>query len=150
KERALDTTVDTLNERTADLNRRIIGVLATVTGRDSTPDPATWWQWWADFTDTQQVGDKAVVKVSEETVTLGNPSSQIRRRSCFAAGTPVWTESGPMAIETIQIGDRLLAQDIDSGELAYKPVVATTIRPAKPLVRLQIGGESIIATGGHR
>src|SRR5262249_50143506 len=120
-----------------------------VTGRDPSPDPATWWQWWADFTDTQQVGDKAVVKVSEETVTLGNPSSQIRRRSCFAAGTPVWTESGPRAIETIQIGDRVLAQDIDSGELAYQPVVATTIRPAKPLVRLQIGDESLTATGGH-
>ena len=29
-------------------------------------------------------------------------------------------------------------------------VVCTTVRPAKPLVCLQIGDESIIATGGHR
>ena len=55
-----------------------------------------------------------------------------------------------MAIETIKVGDRVLAQDIDTGELAYKPVLRTTVRPAKPLVRLQIGDEAIVATGGHR
>ena len=55
-----------------------------------------------------------------------------------------------MAIETIKVGDRVLAQDIDSGELAYKPVLCTTIRPAKSLVRLSIGDEAITATGGHR
>ena len=31
-----------------------------------------------------------------------------RTRECFAAGTPVWTESGAQAIETIKIGDRVL------------------------------------------
>jgi hypothetical protein len=150
KEKRIEASVEALNERTAELNRRTISVLAAVSGREPSPEPDTWWHWWADFTDTQQIGDKAVVKVMEETTTFGDPSSRIRRRSCFAAGTPVWTESGQIDIETIQVGDRVLAQDIDTGELAYKPVLRTTVRPAKPLVRLQIGDETIIATSGHR
>jgi hypothetical protein len=39
-------------ERTEELNRRTIDVLAGVSGRDPTPDPKNWWQWWSDFTDT--------------------------------------------------------------------------------------------------
>ena len=31
--------------------------------------------------------------------------------------------------EEIRIGDRVLAQDVETGELAYKPVLQTTIRP---------------------
>jgi hypothetical protein len=150
KEKLIESFVDAVNERTAELNRRTISVLAAVSGREPSPEPDTWWHWWADFTDTQHIGDKAVVKVAEEQVTVGDPSSRIRRRSCFAAGTPVWTESGQVAIETIQVGDRVLAQDIDTGELAYKAVLRTTVRPAKPLVQLQIGDETILATSGHR
>jgi hypothetical protein len=149
KEKLIESMMDAVNERTAELNRRTISVLAAVSGREPSSEPDAWWHWWADFTDTQQIGDKAVVKV-EETTTLGDPSSRIRRRSCFGAGTPVWTESGQVDIETIQVGDRVLAQEIGTGELAYKPVLATTIRPAKPLVRLQIGDETINATSGHR
>jgi hypothetical protein len=149
KNRQVELEVDAVNERTAELNRRIIRALASVTGRDPNPDPAAWWQWWGDFTDTQQIGAKAVVRV-EETQSLGNPASRVQRRSCFAAGTRVLTESGQAAIETIKVGDRVLAQDIDTGELTYKAVLCTTIRPAKPLVRVSIGDEAITATGGHR
>jgi hypothetical protein len=142
--------VEAVNARTDELNSRVIGVLASVTDRDANPDPANWWKWWGDFTDTQLAGSKGTVMVAESTEYIGDPYLRIRRRSCFAAGTPVWTESGPVPIEKIQIGDRILAQNIESGELTYKTVQCTTIRPAKPLVRLQIGEESIIATGGHR
>jgi hypothetical protein len=150
RERLVESTVEALNERTDDLNRRVINVLAGVTGRDPSPDPPTWWQWWADFTDTQQVGAKRVVTVSEDVEELGDPTLRIRRRSCFAAGTPVWTETGQVPIESIKIGDRVLAQDVESGELTYKPVVCTTIRPRRELVRLRIGDDVISATSGHR
>ncbi|HEY3963384.1 MAG TPA: polymorphic toxin-type HINT domain-containing protein [Planctomycetaceae bacterium] len=152
KERLIEATVDAANERTDELNRRVIRVLANVTGRSPSPDPAAWWQWWRNFTDTQLQGGKRVVTVAEETEMMGDSSSRkrIRHISCFAAGTSVWTESGQVPIETIRIGDRVLAQDVETGELAYKPVVCTTVRPAKPLIRLQIGDESIVATGGHR
>jgi hypothetical protein len=150
KEKLIESVADAVNERTAELNRRTISVLAAVSGREPAPEPDAWWHWWADFTDTQQIGDKAVVKVAEEQISIGDPSSRIRRRSCFAAGTPVWTDSGQVAIETIRVGDRVLAQNIDTGELAYKPVLRTTVRPARQLVRLQIADETIDATSGHR
>ncbi|HEY2250200.1 MAG TPA: polymorphic toxin-type HINT domain-containing protein, partial [Planctomycetaceae bacterium] len=150
KEKLVTATVDAVNARTDELNQRVVAALVGVTGRDANPDPANWWQWWSDFTDTQLAGGKGTVIVAEDTNYVGDPYLRIRRRSCFAAGTPVWTESGPVPIESIKIGDRVLAQNIENGELAYKTVLCTTIRPAKPLVSLQIGDETITATSGHR
>lgn len=150
KERLIQATVDAVNERTDELNQRVVAVLAAVADRDPKPDPANWWQWWGDFTDTQLAESKGTVLVAEDAEYVGDPYLRIRRRSCFAAGTPVWTDSGPVPIERIQVGDRVLAQNIDSGELTYKAVLCTTVRPAKPLVSLQFGNESIDATGGHR
>ena len=71
---------------------------------------------------------------------------------CLAAGTTVWTLEGQKAIEKVRVGDQVLAQDADSGELAYKPVLATTVRPAAPLMKIDLGsnGGGIIRTsGGH-
>ena len=36
-----------------------------------------------------------------------------------------------------------------TGELAYKPVLATTTRPPTPLVEISAGGETIRASRGH-
>lgn len=150
KEKLIQETVDAVNERTDVLNRRVVAVLAAVAERDPNPDPANWWQWWSEFTDTQLAARKETVVVAEDAEYVGDPYLRIRRRSCFAAGTPVWTDSGPVPIEQVQVGDRVLSQNIDSGELTYKTVLCTTVRPAKPLVSLKFGDESIVATGGHR
>jgi hypothetical protein len=142
--------VDETNERIDDLNRRIISVLAGVSGRAPDPEPAAWWKWWADYSDLRHVGNKPVVVVSEESASMGDSSLWLRRCSCFAAGTQVWTETGAQAIETIKIGDRVLAKDVETGELAYKPVLHTTVRPPKELATLRFGDETIVCTGGHR
>jgi hypothetical protein len=68
---------------------------------------------------------------------------------CFARGTPVWTLTGLVPIEEVKRGDRVLAQDPDSGELAYKPVLGVTIRPPGPRLKLGLDGEAIVATPGH-
>lgn len=70
-------------------------------------------------------------------------------KSCFAAGTKVQTLLGPTPIEQVKVGDQVLSQNPDTGELAYKPVLLTTIRPATTLFALDVGGEKIRATGGH-
>jgi hypothetical protein len=69
--------------------------------------------------------------------------------SCFLAGTPIWTETGLRPIESIQPGDRVLSQDPDSGELAFKVVTGKTVRPPAGASRLDILGESITTTLGH-
>ena len=58
-----------------------------------------------------------------------NGANLPRTHSCFAPGTKVWTLTGRMPIAQIKIGDRVLAQNVESGELAYKPVLAVTTRP---------------------
>ncbi|MGE5194341.1 MAG: polymorphic toxin-type HINT domain-containing protein [Deltaproteobacteria bacterium] len=150
KTEAENRALSVLNERTAELNLRIGSILAAVSGMEATGDAKVWWKWWRSYADVQQSGEKPIVAVSEEDV-VGNPASPgIAIISCFAAGTPVWTESGAQAIDTIKVGDRVLAKDIETGELAYKPVLQTTVRPPKELTTLRFGDETIVCTGGHR
>lgn len=145
----MEKLVDDMNERTDELNRRVINVLAVVSGQDAVSDIKAWWRWWDDYSDTQNPYDKpVVVKVDEDYV--GDPSTHYYRMSCFAAGTPVWTERGVSSIENIKVGDRVLAQNVETGELAYKPVLKTTVRPPKELTTLRLDAETIVCTGGHR
>jgi hypothetical protein len=141
---------ETEKVRILDLNGRVIAVLAEVSGADATPDARQWWQWWYDYTDSPPAGTKPVVVVYEEEYSTPTVIPYLVHRSCFAAGTPVWTDSGLVPIETIQVGDRVLAKDIKSGELTYKPVLLTTVNPPKELITLRFDNESIVGTKGHR
>jgi hypothetical protein len=68
---------------------------------------------------------------------------------CFPAGTTIATQRGPQPVESVKIGDRVLSQDTASGELAYKPVQATTLRPPVALIKISFQDEEIFATPGH-
>jgi hypothetical protein len=70
--------------------------------------------------------------------------------SCFVPGTPVWTQEGPVAIEKMGIGDFVLTQNPHTGEVSYRPVLATTVGEPTGVVNLQIDKETIGATLGHR
>ncbi len=72
-----------------------------------------------------------------------------QRSDCLAAGTVVWTIAGPVAVQDVQVGDFVLSQDPETGELAYKPVLRTTVRPTSVLVKFKAGQETIEASGGH-
>ncbi len=69
--------------------------------------------------------------------------------SGFAPATKVWALGGRKPIGEIKVGDRVLAQDVETGELAYKPVLAVPIRPLGPRVKLSVYRESIIAASSH-
>ena len=70
--------------------------------------------------------------------------------SCLAAGTPIWTDAGPVAVEKIKVGDRVLSQDPETGELAYKPVLHTTVRLNAELVKLELRDDTVTCSVGHR
>jgi hypothetical protein len=146
---ARERAVQEFNDRTVELNGRIGAVLAAVSGNDASANPQAWWDWWRTESDTQLAGNKETVTISEDYV-IGNSQSSFRAYDCLAAGTPVWTERGLMPIETIAVGDRVLSQDVESGELAYKPVLHTTIRPPKELLTVRFDKESLVLTSGHR
>lgn len=146
-----DLEVDRQNEFIHEMNERVGAVLATVSGQSPSAQPQTWWNWWNAYNDVG--GDKPVVRIVDETETVGNLAPVVPGLplpECFIAGTPVWTESGAVAIERIRVGDRVLAKNVETGKLAYKPVLQTTIRPPKELLSLRVGEETIVCTGGHR
>ena len=70
-------------------------------------------------------------------------------KECFARGTPVWTKTGQRPIELLELGELVLAQNVNTGELAYKPVIGRTVRPPTEILKLQVIGEEIRTTRGH-
>lgn len=162
------------NQATAALNDRIAWVLNQATGADLPAVPDQWWSWWNDENEVFMQGSKQLATIQRTrmisivdrdptqgsgsgigtgsgnaTRTAGSLRSGGFRADCLAAGTPVWTERGQVAIEKMRAGDLVLSRDIESGELAFKPVLRTTIRPAGPLVRIQAGAEVFETSGGH-
>ncbi len=155
---ALAESVGRENERIESMNERIDAVLRTATGQfdvDTTSDdesevitvPAVatsidadatfWWAWWDQYNE-MYVPDR---------------SPQVIRRvisqSCFSAGTKVVTAAGQIPIEKLEIGDRVLAQDADTGELAFKPVLGTTVRPPVEMVLVTTTRGELRTTRGH-
>jgi hypothetical protein len=137
---------DQNNAARQQFNSRIVAALQIATGNDQLTDPQQWWDWWFDYNEIYQTPTKPVSQTVRNYIP---PPSRVRYMSCFTAGTKVSTSTGPMAIEEIQVGECVLAQDIETGELAYKPILGTTVRPPSPVVTISAGGETIQATRGH-
>jgi len=71
----------------------------------------------------------------------GYTSAEIREMMesgmiCFAAGTLIVTAEGLKPIETIEVGDRVLSRDDQTGEQTYKTVVRTFVTHPDSLYRL--------------
>ncbi len=170
--RQLATAVAQRNEAIAEVNARISAVLETVTGENpARAQPATrddseviassadeasheslansWWNWWANYNEAFVEYPKQVRIVRYSKTDYSPGSFYAVMPSCFCAGTPVTTATGPVAVETLKIGDRVLSQDIDSGELAYKPVLGTTVRPPVESMNVRLGRDTLHTTRGH-
>jgi hypothetical protein len=147
-------------------------VIPESVARKQAPSTADyWWDWWADHTETYSPPKQlSVTRYSRGSYTAGDsyyrtysstntvsrynstappPPKVSYRRSCFAAGTPVATQLGQVPIESLRIGDRVLAQDADSGELSFKPVLGTTVRPPVEMVLVTTTRGELRTTRGH-
>jgi len=139
-----------LNQTVAEWNVRACSLLATATGQSCGDDARAWWKWWDEYSDSTQYAKteyKPEVRYAVEATTY--EEVPLPSRSCLAAGTPVWTDRGPVAIDKVKIGDRVLSQNVETGELDYKPVLKTTVRPQRPLIALEIGPRTVHLTPGH-
>jgi len=154
------------NAKTDQLNERVMNTLAMATGQATLLRPDDWWTWWDAENETKYSGDKAANQTYASRHVLlkdENPyepedftstEPQIIQpltptHSCFTAGTPVQTASGPIAIEKIRAGDLVLSQNPDSGELSLKPVLRTTVRQGAEVFTIETSGTTLHATGGH-
>ncbi|MCA9171799.1 MAG: Hint domain-containing protein, partial [Planctomycetales bacterium] len=131
-------------------NERIYAVLGATTGTDLPAEPEAWWTWWREYNDQYEVDRPTEVRYASTTsrYSFDVPGGG-RRHECFVAGTLVRTQAGLRPIEQIAVGDRVLAQDVETGELAYKLVRGTTVRPPTAMRQISIGSESFISTMGH-
>lgn len=157
-------------QETIALNNHIANVLANATGQELDPTPKAWFDWWIEYNEyhvdeqeqvatsyshgRQYIVDRYSLPFGQPTPRGFNvapfyPQIPTGPKSCLAAGTPVWTETGLKPIEKIQVGDRVLSKDIETGELAYKVVLETTTRPPARMKKMEVEGESLTLTGGH-
>lgn len=154
------------NRRIVKQNERIAALLNYVTEQDLEVSPEMWWKWWNDryeMTTVKRRNATYGIRVNSlMPAWIKNyrpiPSPYLTPsevlllpmwRSCFAAGTKVSTIDGQRPIEEVRLGDLVLSQDPQTGELAYKTVLQTTLRPALPLSKIHTGDEAILCTPGH-
>ena len=147
-------------------NERIAQVLRTATGEPYDSDPDNWWDWWIQYTEvavtTSRPVERQVSTSTRNEVYEARPTSDPnalvvratggrggRSGECFVAGTLVWTKTGLEAIEDVGEGDLVLSQNTQTGELAFRAVVAHTVRQPSPAMNIDIEGETITATVGH-
>jgi hypothetical protein len=147
--RAVEHGVEAEKAQVELLNRRVSTTLASVTGQSATKTPQEWWTWWTDWTSQEASAPKPIYEVTEVKETVVDTGIRVQYLSCLPAGTPVFTELGPRPIESLRVGDRVLSKDIDTGELALRPVLRTTVRTPQPLVKLHSAEETLQATRGH-
>jgi hypothetical protein len=156
--------VQSYNAAATERNARIQETLKIATAMDLGSDPEDYWKAWGAENELQYSEDPVYEVYDEYTDTYSYeqapsyPVTQGDMRAppttaaceCFAPGTLVWTQSGPLPIEQIGVGDMVLAQNPTTGELAYCPVLETTVGEPAPVLQLTIGGEAFVATRGHR
>ncbi|MFD1463384.1 polymorphic toxin-type HINT domain-containing protein [Paenibacillus farraposensis] len=69
--------------------------------------------------------------------------------NCFTAGTKVQTDEGEKPIEDIQVGDKVLSKNEETGEVAYKEVTATFNHETDEIYKIHVGGQEIESTFNH-
>jgi len=141
--------IEMVNFQINQLNDRVLPVLKRVTGQVLGAAPDKWKGWWTDqlgyaFQAAQSQRNPTFTQVISASDYLPVSSA------CFGAGTLVSTVEGPRAIESIQVGERVLSQDTTTGRLSFEPVVVTHRSQPAATLRIDIDGETVVATGIHR
>jgi hypothetical protein len=157
---ATELQVARINNASETLNALIMQALTGVTGQ-KLDSPKDWWNWWRDENEYYASDDHPVDQhyySNTDSYYYGGPTYEVRNpprppripgMSCFAKGTPVWTKTGRRPIESLELGDLVLSQDISTGELKYQPVIGRTVRPPSPIIRISLEGEELRTTKGH-
>lgn len=151
------------NKEIAATNKRVCAVLKEATGLQIADTPNAWWGWWQSFNQLTD-GSKSYRALYYYETRLASIPDKSRKliipsnlrpepvsppTDCLVAGTKVWTDRGPVAIEEVRIGDLVLSKHARTGELRYKPILRTTRRTPEPIVRIVTTLGNIRATGGH-
>lgn len=144
---AIQQSVEAEDDQTEAYNTKASSLLSEVTCQEPCADPRFWWAWWSIYTGMEP--PKKCCHVINKQVPIAQKLIKIRYCSCLVAGTPICTDRGFVAIDKLQVGDRVLSKDLDTGELAYKLVLETTVRNPVPVKSFSVNGETITGSDGH-
>ncbi|MFC7442437.1 polymorphic toxin-type HINT domain-containing protein, partial [Laceyella putida] len=78
-----------------------------------------------------------------------SPKRKFACARCFTAGTKIVTDKGKKDIQTIRLGDKVLAKDPNTGKQAFKTVQILYKRTVKELYEIKIGKEKLQTTSEH-
>ena len=160
KAQAREAAVARQNAQIVVLNNAICQLLSAATGENLPQSPEDWSEWWAKTDEVYVPGYKPLETTYVQTEQIDQLTQPVPMQevvipagpihfSCLTAGTPIWTDAGPVAVEKIKVGDRVLAQHPETGELAYKPVLHTTVRLNAELVKLDLLDDTVTCSVGH-
>jgi hypothetical protein len=169
-------TAAKVNRKIEEFNSSIYWVLEHTTNQKVPRQPEAWWTWWHNYNVLGKLEKPVLANTARQDVDVpyvpylppdipvyaSDPYAALMTRmlalssftpcpyhpGCFARGTKVWTLSGQMPIEKVQIGDRVLSQSPTSGELTFKPVLDITLGN-QAFIAIEVGQEKIVATHGH-
>jgi hypothetical protein len=155
--------IDEYNRPIVEMNGRSRQVLADSVGIDRGPERLDWEKWLVDLSgyafaaqssvEPPTVVEEVPIAYQPQAVPLVVDQPQavlVTRHSCFGAGTLVRTIDGLSRIESLRSGDLVLTQAPATGELKYQPVLTAYHNPPNATLRIELGGETIVATGIHR
>ena len=142
-------SVEMINSQIKAVNNRVLPIVTAMTGKDLGAEPQKWKAWW---TDQQGYAFQAASTTSKPTFTeIVELSELVGLARMLRRGHPGPHHRRARAIESIQVGDRLLAQDTSTGALGFQPVLAVHHTKMAGTVRVTFdGAEPLIATGIHR
>jgi tetratricopeptide (TPR) repeat protein len=140
--------IEAVNAQITQINSRVLPIVEAASGQKLGAEPDKWKGWW---TDQLGYAFQASQPTFKPTFTdFVEASSWSASLECFGQGTLVHAAGGPRSIETIQAGDRVLTQNTSSGVLSYQPVMAVHRTRTAATIRIDVDGETIVATGIHR
>ncbi|MFW5438870.1 polymorphic toxin-type HINT domain-containing protein [Paenibacillus apiarius] len=90
-----------------------------------------------------------VLKAAKVGTKVKKAMEALAKCNCFTAGTKVLTDEGEKPIEEIEVGDKVLAKDDETGKMAYKEVEWLFQRDVEETYNITVGGEVITTTDEH-
>ena len=139
------------NEEAKVLNRRVEEVLRVALDAPrelGDDDENAWNAWYYERIGFRYQPPPKVVAVVNA---MPEMSAPLLSSSCFEAGTPVRTLEGPRPIETLRTGDQVLSQDVATGALGFRSVLAVHHNPPDQTLRIALdNGSGVVVSRFHR
>ncbi len=151
-------SIETANARVGLMNSRVIAVLqdAARAPKDLGGDETAWHTWYYDKLGYRYTPPRPILISQLADPMLSAPDFTylpaihlMSTSNCFAAGTLVHTTNGKKAIESLDVGDDVLSQNVSTGALDFKPILLVHHDPPSETIKLTLDDRETITTIGY-